>query len=106
MVVACLYLMSVESRKVKIGVITASSIIVCGCIIWTGVELTDLSMLVAQVIYVLGHVVIIISALIVLFRKTRRNDENQNSWNLGEHKLFQVSILVRSKEFKLTASIL
>lgn len=103
MIVACLYLMSVESRKVKISVITVSSSIVCGCIIWTGIELTDLSMLVAQVIYVLGHVVLIISTLIVLFRKTRRNDKKQN---VGQLKLSRVSTLVRNKEFKLTASIL
>ena len=76
MVIACLYLMSIESKKVKMTVITISCLIVCGCIIWTGVELTDISMMIAQVIYVLGHVVLVISTLIVLFRKTRRNDKN------------------------------
>ena len=76
MVIACLYLMSIESKKVKMTVITISCLIVCGCIIWTGVELTDISMMIAQVIYVLGHVVLVISTLIVLFRKTRRNNKN------------------------------
>ena len=75
--IACLYLMSVESRKIKIGVITVSCLIVTGCVVWTGVELTDESMLLAQIIYVLGHVVLIISTLIVLFRKTRRKDKKQ-----------------------------
>ena len=85
MVIACLYLMSIESKKVKMTVITISCLIVCGCIIWTGVELTDISMMIAQVIYVLGHVVLVISTLIVLFRKTRRNGKNFIKGLLPKH---------------------
>ena len=77
MVIACLYLMSVESKKVKTVVIAISCLMVGGCIIWLGVELTDLSMMITQVIYVLGYVVFVISTLTVLCRKTRRNDKTR-----------------------------
>ena len=77
MVIACLYLMSVESKKVKITVMTITCLIVSGCTIWLGVELSDLSMMITQVIYVLGYVVLVISTLTVLCRKTRRNDKTK-----------------------------